>query len=259
MADDERVYSDEEFAVILQHAAELASRAEPTVQSASGLTLREIKEVAAQVGIEPAFVERAARISATPIDSPIERLIGGPVRHGEHAHFSVKLDEKDAALLLSAMNIRAGRAGYTSVGHSSSMGMTWHDGGDVEALGVTAQPDKDGTIVTVVLDRRGTLALVTMVSGVATLFTLLFAGSALYPEAPALGVGGAVVGVSGVFALARSYWASSTKRVRQRINAVMEAVGQTLTQRETTASNVLPSGDGDQDSSRDANESESQS
>ena len=228
MANDERVYSDEEFAVILQHAAELASRAEPTVQSASGLTLREIKEVAAQVGIEPAFVDRAARISATPIDSPLERLMGGPVRHGEDAHFSVKLDEKDAALLLSAMNIRAGRAGYTSVGHSSSMGMTWHDGGDVEALGVTAQPDKDGTIVTVVLDRRGTLAIVGLLSGMAMILAVLFAGFALYPEAPALGIGGLVAGIGGVLAVARGYWASSTRKIQQRIGTVIDAIGETL-------------------------------
>ncbi len=48
MADDRRVYSDEEFALILRQAAELASRAEPPGPSSAGLTLTEMKAAAAQ-------------------------------------------------------------------------------------------------------------------------------------------------------------------------------------------------------------------
>jgi len=82
----------------------------------------------------------------------------------------------------------------------------------------------------VALDRRGTLALVATASGLATFFTVLFAGSALYPEAPALGIGAGIAGVGGAIAAARAYWASSTRKVRERISAVMDAVGETLGQ-----------------------------
>lgn len=123
MADDRRVYSDEEFALILRKAAELASRVESPAASSAGLTLTEMKSAAAQAGLDPALIERAARmIATTAAASPIERLTGGPVRHNREARFPVTLDEKSAALLLSAVRITGGLAGRQDVGHSSSLG-----------------------------------------------------------------------------------------------------------------------------------------
>ena len=230
MSDDQRVYSDEEFALILRTATELANRAEPTATSSSGLTLAEMKAAAAQVGLDPALVEHAARLVATNATaSPLERLVGGPLRHSHQVRFPIKLDEKRAAQLLSAVRISAGLPGRTDVGTSSSLGMTWHDGGEVEALGVTARAEEAGTTISVVLDRRGTLGFVGVVAGITIFFTVLFSIFALYPEAPALGFGGLVVGVGGVLALARGYWATSTKRVQERISGVLEAIGQNLT------------------------------
>ncbi len=181
---------------------------------------------------------------ATGNASPLERLIGGPLRHGHEARFPAKLDEHTAARLLSAVRIIAGQAGNRDAGHSSAVGMTWHDGGDAEALGVTARPVEDGTSVSVVLDRRGTLALVAVFSGLTMFFTVLFAASALYPEAPALGYAGLIAGIGGPLAAARAYWASSTRKVRERLNGVMDAIGETLAQPETPASGARAVGAG---------------
>jgi hypothetical protein len=190
-----------------------------------------MKSAAAQAGFDPALVERAARmIAATAAVSPLERLTGGPLRHDHEVRLPVKLDENSAALLLSAVRITAGMPGRQDVGHSSSMGMTWHDGGETESLGITARPEEDGTTVNVALDRRGTLAVVAMSSGIAMFFVTLFSMSALYPEAPALGIGGFLAGMGGILAGARGYWASSTKKVRERISVVMDAIEQTLNQ-----------------------------
>jgi len=82
--------------------------------------------------------------------------------------------------------------------------------------------------VSVALDRRGTLGVVALVSGVAMFFAFLFSVFALYAETPALGVGGLVAGIGGVLAAARGYWASSTRKVRERISVVMDAIEQTL-------------------------------
>jgi len=245
MADDQRIYSDEEFALILRQAAELASRAEPPGPSSAGFTLTEMKAAAAQVGLDPALVERAARLlAAKATASPLEKLTGGPVRHDHKARFPAKLDEHGVARLLSAVRICAGQAGSRDVGHSSSMGMTWHDGGELEALSVTARPEKEGTSVSVVLDRRGTLGVVAMFSGMVMFLAILFAAFALYPEAPALGYGGFIAGIGGVLAVARGYWASSTRKARKRIIAVMDAIGQTLAQPEIQASGLRAAGDG---------------
>jgi hypothetical protein len=236
MSDDQRVYSDEDFALILRKATELASRAEPTAPSSAGLTLTEIKAAAAQVGFDPALVERAARLlSVSTAGSPFERLIGGPLRHDHRVRFPITLDENGAARLLSAVRISAGESGSGNTGHSGSTGMTWHDGGETEALRVSARPEEEGTSVSVVLDRRGTLATVAVFSGLAMLLALLFAGSALYPEAAWLGWAGSLFGIGGVLAVARRYWASSTRRVHERISVVMDAIGQTLTQPEIRA------------------------
>ena len=244
MADDQRVYSDEEFALILRQAAELARQAEQHGPSSAGLTLTEMKAAAAQVGLDPDLIERAAQLlAAKATTSPLEWLIGGPLRHDHGARFRIKLDQHDAARLLSAVRISAGQAGSRDVGHSSSMGMTWHDGGELEALRVTARPEEEGTSVSIVLDRRGTLGIVAMFSGIAMFLAVLFAVFGLYPEAPALGVGGLIAGIGGVLAIARGYWASSTRRVRERISLVTDAISQTLTRPETQASEFISVGD----------------
>jgi hypothetical protein len=234
MADDRRVYSDEEFALVLRKAAELANRAESPGASSSGLTLAEMKSAAAQAGLDPALIERAARMLASTVNaSPLERLTGGPLRHNQEVHFPVKLDEKGAALLLSAVRISAGLAGRQDVGHSSPMGMTWHDGGDTESLSVTARPEGEGTAVSVALDRRGTLGLVAVFSGISMFLLTLFSMFGVYPEVPALGVGTFVVGMSGILAGARGYWAMSTRKVRERIGNVIDTIGETVSRPET--------------------------
>src|SRR4051812_34494313 len=56
MVDDQRVYSDEEFALILRKAAELVSHTETPATSSGGLTLAEMKAAAAQAGFDPVLV-----------------------------------------------------------------------------------------------------------------------------------------------------------------------------------------------------------
>jgi hypothetical protein len=245
MADDQRLYSDEEFALILHKAAELASRAESHAGSSGGLTLSEMKSAASQAGLDPALVEQAARmLAATAPASWLARLTGGQLRHSHEAHFPVELDDNSAALLLSAIRVTASLAGRRDAGHSSSMGVTWHDGGEFESLGITARPAEDGTVVSITLDRLGTLGVVAMVCGIAMFLAFLFSVFALYPESPALGYAGLIAGIGGPLALARSYWASSTRRVRERISVVMESIGRTLSQPEPHVSELRRVGDG---------------
>jgi hypothetical protein len=227
---DQRVFSDEEFALILRKASELANQAQPAAAWSSGLTLTEMKAAAAQAGLDPALVERAARmvVTRTPA-SPFERLIGGPLRHTQETHLPIKLDQQSAAQLLSAVRIAAGQAGSRNAGHSSALGMTWHDGGELEVLSITARPAQDGTTVSVSVDRRGTLLFVGFVSGLVTVFVTLFTVFALHPEYPSLGAWPAVAGIGGVLALARGVWASSTKRVRERISDILATLDQTST------------------------------
>lgn len=228
MSDDQRVYSDEEFALILRTAAELASRSEQPSLSSDGFTLAEMQSAAAQVGLDPALVEQAARLLVTrAAASPLERLVGGSFRHQHDARFAVTLDAHTADRLLSAVRINTDFHS-ADPGHASALGMTWNASGAGDVLSVVARPSADGTSVSVVIDRRGTFVLVGVVSSLAMFFAVLFSVFALYPEAPALGVGGLVVGIGGILAVARGYWTSSTRKVQARLGTVWDAIGQTI-------------------------------
>jgi hypothetical protein len=225
---DERTYSDEEFALILRKAAELAERPEQPGVTADGLTLIEMKSAAAQAGYDPALVEQAARMmvnTATP--SLLERLIGGPLRHEQVAHFTTTFDEASARKLLSAVRINA-HYHSTHPGHSSAVGASWQASGSGDVLSVIARPASDGTTVTVAIDRRGTFVLVGAVSLLISFFAILFSVFALYPEAPSLGIGGLVVGVGGIATAVRSFWSSSTRRTRERIDEFMDNIAGVL-------------------------------
>ncbi len=138
------------------------------------------------------------------------------------------LDEPGAAKLLSAVRIDVGRYGGASEGHSGATGMTWHTSNDLETFSVTARPVPDGTAVTVVLDRRGTL----IVTGAFALCGSVLAGLAgmgLGSEfMPAVGVAASIAGIGAVLTLACGYWASSTRTARERIERAIDAASQSL-------------------------------
>lgn len=164
---------DEEFTLVLRRAAEVASPARPGATSSAGLTLAEMKAAASEVDFDPALVERVARLlAASTTASPLERLIGGPVRHDHEARFPIKLDENSAARLLSAVRIRAGQSGSRDVG----------------------------------------------------------------------------------LAVARAYWASSTRKVRERISVVLDTIDRTLPRPETQGSAIGAVGDGAAAAEPDAGE-----
>jgi hypothetical protein len=170
--------------------------------------------------------------------SPVERLIGGPLRHEHDARFSVKLDEDIAARLLSAVRISASDFHSPNAGHSSSVGMTWHasDTLALDMLSVVARPSEYGTSVSVVIDRRWTFVLTGIVSSLAV-FMAFVAGIGLYDAIPLLAPWIPVAGIGGALAVARRVWASSTKKAREQIGMVMDSIGQTVVQPENRVGN----------------------
>lgn len=221
----------------MRKAAELAHPAVPSSQATDGLTLDEMKAAAAQVGVDPALVERAARLVAAAATAPpslMERVIGGPARYSGEAHFPIVLDEAGVARLMSAIRISVGQPGE---GHSSALGLTWRssdDGGAV--LSLTAQADHESTSVTAELDRRGTLALVATTAGVGSFMAVLLGGTLASEFVPGFEPAGALLGIASVLAVARGYWVSSTRTARDRLARVMDSVGRFLTRPENVIS-----------------------
>jgi hypothetical protein len=243
ISDDRRTYSDDEFALILRKAAELAQPADPSSHSSGKVTLAEMKAAAAQVGIDPVLVERAARLltgNSTDPPSFFERVLGGPARWSSEAHFDVGLDEAGIARLMSAIRIGVGQPGES---HSSALGLTWRSseaGGAV--LSLTAQTDHDSTSVRADLDRRGTLAFVASIAGIGSVMAVLFGGTVVGELAPGFEPVGALLGLAGVLAVARSSWKSSTRAARDRLSRVMDSVSRFLTQRDDASSDRQQAG-----------------
>ncbi len=226
-ADEQRIYSDEEFALILRNAAELSGRTDQPGFSPEGLTLAEMKSVAGQAGLDPTLVERAARMLAMRATaSPFERLIGGPLRHEHDTRFHVKLNEDSAARVLSAVRFNT-HFHSSDPGRSSPLGMIWKASGDGNVLSVVARPDADGTSVSVVIDRRGTFVLTGVLSAIAV-FGALVVTTGVASVAPSLAPWAAFAGIGGTLAFARSFWASSTRKAHERIGAIIDTIGQTL-------------------------------
>jgi hypothetical protein len=230
ISDNRRVYTDAEFALILRNATELGTPEERPGQPSNGLTLAQIKAAAAEAGIDPALVERAARLlPASASASPFERLMGGPIRHDGEIHVPAALDEAGAARLLSAVQLNAGQPG---TGHASAIGMVWHASDEGEPFSVTAQPEEGGTSVTVRLDRRDTMASIQALAAVG-LVGATTAGFVVASQAGLeLGAAAAVSAMGGILALGRIYWTSSTRRASARISGMVEAIGRAITQPE---------------------------
>ena len=84
-----RLYSDTEISAVLKRAAELHRDQGPT--DTSGLTLAELEQIAAEVGIDPAFVKTAAteleegrtdtgfHLWGGPLSVDLERIVEGEV------------------------------------------------------------------------------------------------------------------------------------------------------------------------------------
>jgi dihydrofolate reductase len=108
----------------LHKATDLAKRPGVAGDSSSGLSLREIKAVGAEVGIDPALIERAARlVPRRRTQSLFERLIGGPIKHRIEAQFSTRLTEERSTHLLSAVRAHVDEHGH---GQADASGMSWH-------------------------------------------------------------------------------------------------------------------------------------
>ena len=78
-----RRYDEKEVALLLRRAAEL-QRATPSVRDPSGLTLRELEEIAAEAGMDVAMLRQSAAeldAGASPGGASLAaRLTGGPLR-----------------------------------------------------------------------------------------------------------------------------------------------------------------------------------
>ncbi len=189
--------------------------------------MHEMKAIAVEAGLDPDLVEQAARL--VPVDSSESRLargLGGPVKYRLDAHFRTKLTDESAAHLLSAVRAAVEQQG---AGEADSSGMLWHSiGGQIL---VTAHAEAEGTRVRVVVDRRGGLIVtgaLSLLGALAVAVGVVAAGETGVLESVAIGLSIIAGGAAGSLALARAVWASNSRAMRAKVDALMDTIGRSL-------------------------------
>jgi len=188
-----------------------------------------MKAIAAEAGLDPVLVERAARLMpAGPSESRLERVLGGPLKHRLDAHYATMLTEERSAHLLSAVRAAVEKQGE---GEANASGMSWHSVGEGSQILATAHAEGPGTRVRVTVDRSGGLVILAMSTLIGSLAVGVLTVVSL--EAVEFGsfIGGWSIfggGVAGVLAVGRAAWVRTTRRVREQMNVLMDTISRSL-------------------------------
>ena len=169
---DDRRFTDREVHEILKKAVEKSpSRA---LARSEGLSLAELKTIGAEVGIEPARLEEAARKVTRVGGRRPNWLIGGPTVLNVERTVDGEIDPSDTPQVLSVIRRVMGRTGEVSDIRGS---LEWSEKGDSGERHVTVS-SRDGS---------------TTVSGTATLTNAVVL---TYLPAGIMGIFGSVIGIS---------------------------------------------------------------
>ena len=207
--------------MILRQAAQSAESPAGRRASSSGLSLEQIKAAAAEVGLDPSLVERVAlRITQREPQSFLERVAGGPRRHRETIHLQTTMNEKTSTRLLAAIRAAAEVPGE---GRADASGFFWHAWYQGNRLSVTAHEDSKGTRVQILLERSAPMVLILIAANYVIVITLALVVESINSVPDVLTLAAVPIGV---LAAARAYWKSSTRSLRERIAALLDAVRQ---------------------------------
>jgi hypothetical protein len=238
MSQENRVYGEEEVRSLLRRAQEL-QRGEECVAE-TGLSLDEIREVAARVGIDARYVDAAAA-GIGPVESKPGRrfLFGGPSSvEVSRVLKSGELTEDEWGAIVDVLQRDFETLGKT--GHHGRS-RTWGTGEhDLLEAQVVVQSRENVSAIRVTRRFEGLLALSTIIGSVAVLagtpIALSILGSILdFPIAAGLLV--AAGGVSGLALGVRSLYGRFTRNQQRRLSELVTRI-EALTRRD--AAQVAP-------------------
>lgn len=205
MSEDKKVYSREDFALILRRAAELASASEVSPKRPADLSLDDMKAIAAEAGLDPALIERAAYVIPSESGgSLLGRMLG---RQRLSASFPSPLTQERTAHVLSVIKADT----EWMFGEATASGLFWGKGG----LSVTMH--NEAGVSRAQVTWNPTLALVIAgILGLSSVMLVVVNGSDTFGTF----IGSIVVG-SGV---ALGTWAAFARRAKKRVGALMDTI-----------------------------------
>lgn len=243
-------FDDAALAVILRRAAQLQAEAEASVGTGvlarhEGFSASELRQIAAEAGIEPRFVDAAmARGGAEPVVVASGALLGGPTRYRLEATIPGDLDPEQTAVKIAAIRRAAEHQGEV---RETSLGVEWHSHGEPTQIAVNLTRRAGATAVEVVGDLGGTAVLTSLGTFLPWLLLTISLGAGL---GLGLGYGLALfsAGLCGWLLTVSQVWRRLSQSRRARLERILEA---TLAEEPVTVLPALPAGDASDDD-RDA-------
>ena len=210
-------YSDEETALVLKRAVELEARR--TESGGCGQTLDEIKAIAAEVGIDPGLVDRAAHSLAERGPLGSGSLFGPGTVARVEAIAPVVLSRESQAALLSAVQDELAIEGIVTEALGSAR---WTNQSRFGATQVTLTPGDEGTRIEVMdrFTKRVPVALHAIPGFWGAILGHTLAVSVSLPGATAsvLILGAAVLGTG----LGHGIWHTLARRSRGKVRGVLD-------------------------------------
>jgi hypothetical protein len=204
----------------LRKAFEL-QEGEPGVDTRHGLSLEEIQAVAAEVGLDPAVVERAASLLPRTTTSRLARVFGGPSTYQLEYSAAGEISRDEFGKIVDAIRRAAGHQGQVNEVLGS---LEWNTVGEVSQIHVTVSPRDGQTAVRVFANRGPAGGLTFIFPGLAGVLGFVITGAITEPSTALEILSLAAIAMSGAFLTARTIWKTTTSRFRPRLLNIMQAV-----------------------------------
>ncbi|MBT8396794.1 MAG: hypothetical protein HKO65_03050 [Gemmatimonadetes bacterium] len=214
---DERRYSDEEFAVILRTASETPEALPPTLppDSQDGLTLSEITEIAQEVGIDPEKVSRAAALLPPSETSALTKLIGGGPRYRMECTAQGAVPTEELRRVVEVARTTTGIQGET---REVLGGVEWTGSTGTTGYGVSVTPRGDETHLQASANHTEVMAGIYGGVGMGVMGAIsLTLAKLVFGESDAGIIASILSGAPAGFLVARTVWTRSAKRYRRRL------------------------------------------
>lgn len=217
----ERTYTDQEVALILRRAME---RQEDGAKRRDGLALRDLREIAREIGVDPELVSEVA--SQLPIagSGSEKRWLGEPLHYELRlAHDTASTPEQLQDLMTQVRSIMQQQGRLQEVLGA----LEWKAGADLDQVAVTARVRGDRTTVQIVADRSGAAAVSSLGFTALGLFSAAITGPIVEPGVlggVALMTGGAAVGAL----LGWATWRRGSRLFREKLARLAEGIRRSL-------------------------------
>ena len=214
-ADPERRYTDEEVAKVLHRAVQPVSGGQnlPTRSESEGITLAQLESVAAEAGIDPARVRKAAlTMGDAPLTEGGSRLFGPRTMHVFDRVVEGEMPPQRLSDLIAAM-----RRLMRQTGKVEQIGDWLEWTSDAGIIHVTVKPENGRTQLQFMGNAGPKMIGVLAPTALATLISIVTLG-----HEGMLGIGPVSVIVGAAFTVARGAWEVVGRRARAKYQRIAD-------------------------------------